>query len=321
MTYEYIQGIDFGGTNLRIGRVNPETGEIIGEVFKQPMAQVASDEELADIASANLTPGMPVGISAAGNVDEENLIITQSPNSSLHGEIYFGAVLKKRGFDVVMTNDMKAAAQGAARFGEGREYGNVLAATYSSGFNCAVVRDGINVTDAEFGHMTYDFESGLQCGCGGVGHLELFVSGNGAAKMARNHLSGITSESHPILVLTKERTGASGKNLLKLVSAEDVFKAFRLYPDVEPQKSIREKQVVAIARSFGMMNCAYRPIDIMVLMGSQTKDWDILFEPAIKKYHNEILQLSTLPFPIIKRTEMPEIGVQGAAAYFLQKHF
>lgn len=321
MSQDYIYGIDFGGTNLRIGKVDANTGALMEPVFKHPMAQIASDREIKEIIMANIPSGASVGISAAGYVDEENLIITQSPNSSFKGELHFGADLKVQGFSVAITNRVRAAAQAAAKFGEGKGYRNVLAAIYSSGFNCAVVRDGKNVTNAEFGHMPYRPEDNLMCGCGGIGHLETFVSGSGAAQMARRYLSGITSESHPILVLTRENTGAPPCEIIEAITSDYVYGAFRTCPEVEPQKSIRERQVRAIADSFGMMNSAFNPLDIMVLFGDQTNHWDTLFKPAISKYHEEILQLPTLALPKIVRTDLPEICVQGAAAYFLQKPF
>ena len=69
------------------------------------------------------------------------------------------------------------------------------------------------------------------------------------------------------------------------------------------------------------MNSAYNPLDIMISMGSQAvKDGKHTIEPAIEIYQNEGLQLSSLNKPPIVITELPEIGIQGAAAYFVSKH-
>ena len=65
----------------------------------------------------------------------KNPILKMSPNSHIKSSITFGKALKQKDYDVVMTNDLKAAVQAIARHAEGKNYNNVLLATYSSGFN------------------------------------------------------------------------------------------------------------------------------------------------------------------------------------------
>jgi hypothetical protein len=327
-----LYGIDFGGTNLRIGAVDPKTGEIIGDVFARDISNITTNEELTDIINSQITDSSQTGISAAGDVDEDRLVIKKSPNSRIRGEITFGKTLKEKGHPVSLTNDMKAAVQAAAKYGEGKGFENVLLATYSSGYNCAVVRKGINASQAEFGHFRYKDNGDLFCGCGEKAHLEIYISGNGAAAMAKQFFLTTKITDHPILQYALEDYNKEAEKTYKKsdlsdpeihakivcsVSSKHVYQAFASDPEMEPQKSIQKSQAGAVAASFGMMNSAFNPLDIMVLMGSQTKDWDILFKPAIELYHNEGLQLSTLRKPSIVRTGLPEIGVQGAAAYFL----
>ena len=343
MIDKYI-GVDFGGTNLRMGYVNPLTGDIIGGVFKQNITEITTNEELLKMLLGFIPERNPsfgkfnIGISAAGDVDKENNIIRMSPNSSIKGEVTFGAELSKlKHINVHMSNDMDAAVQGESRYGEGKGLRSILVATYSSGYNCAVVRDGQNITTAEFGHMVYDHHSNLVCGCGGLGHLETFVSGNGAAQMAKEYFRKNFHKQHPILKLALEdfkRKNTDGheytsdnlfnfefnRKIVSTINSKHVYDAFKKHPSVEPQSSIEQDQVVAIAISFGMMNSAYNPLDKMILMGSQAeKDWDTLIKPAIELYHSRILQIPTLPKPPIVLTKLPEIGVQGAVAYFISK--
>ncbi len=69
------------------------------------------------------------------------------------------------------------------------------------------------------------------------------------------------------------------------------------------------------------MNSAYNPVDILVLMGSQTQDWEALFAPAIQAYMADRgrLQLHSLGKPKIERAQIKEIGVVGAVAYLLSR--
>ena len=329
-------GIDFGGSNLRISRVDPDTGNLIGALTTYAMQDLSSNEELIRLVMPHIPDGSNVGISAAGVVDEENLVASPV-NSPIKSKITFGRALReKKGCAVKMTNDMNAAVQAAARYDQGKGYDNVLLATYSSGYNCALTRRGRNVTTAELGHIVYKPSGDLYCGCGGKGHLETYVSGNGAAAMAKQYLGICQLKNHAILdccLADYNSSCAPGNKLkredlkdprnyasiLQLVSAKHVYAAYAQQPADQPQQDIRKTQVEAIADSFGKMNSAYHPVDVMVLMGSQTLDWDILFVPAIEKYCNDrgIYQLVGLPRPLIKRAHISEIGLAGAVAYFL----
>ena len=329
-----ICGIDFGGTNLRLGEVNPKTGKLLKKSFSVPMNTIKTNDELTQIILSQIGCAKKIGISAAGDVDERNLIIKMSPNSRIKEHITFGKTLKQKGFDVIMTNDMKAAVQGVARFGEGKKYQNVLVATYSSGFNCAVARDKINTTAAELSHIIYKQNGDLFCSCGGMGHLDTYVSGNGAASMAKQYFFITKQSNHTILDLSleeynkKKNTKYTPKDLKKSevfalivssITSKHVYLAYSSNPNQEPQKHIRNIQIEAIANSFGTMVSAFNPLDLMVLMGSQTNDWDILFKPAIKKYNSSTTQyqLASLEKPKIIKTNLSDIGIIGAAAYFI----
>lgn len=329
MTYT---GIDFGGSTIRVSEVNPETGELIGEPFVQSLLEVNSNKNLNKIIFEHVPENSKIGISAAGNIDEENLVILESANSKITSEITFARDLAGEGYSVTITNDMKAAVQGAARYGEGKNLDNVLLATYSSGFNCAVTRKGVNVTTAEFGHQPYKNRGDLFCGCGRKGHLEVYLSGNGAAAMAKQFFFTTHLTEHPILAdALRDYNAAKGTNynegdlknpelhlsVVNSIGAKNVYSAFKKDSFQEPQRSIQESQAEAIASSFGMMNSAYNPLDVIVTMGSQTKDWDVLFEKAISIYNNGDSQLPSLNKPKIVRTELPEIGVQGAVGYYI----
>ncbi|NQT26125.1 ROK family protein [candidate division KSB1 bacterium] len=320
-------GIDFGGTNLRIGRLkdgdnHPDHLKI---ECREDISGISTNEDLFQLIKKFIPQNARVGISAAGNVNEKDCIIAYSPNSKIKGTITFGSSLKTEcGCQVHMTNDLKAAVQAEARYGSGKELENVLVATYSSGFNCAVARNKQNVTSAEFGHLRYKQDGDLFCGCGGLGHIEPYVSGNGAASMAKQFFHMNKHTDHPIILANLEdcddkkdlNIDEHYAQIVYKIGSKHVYQAFKSHPDQAPQKQIFETQVKAIATSFGIMNSAYNPLDIMVLMGSQTKD-AFIFEKAIAKYQEETLQNPSLPKPTIVITQLGDnIGVLGAIAYF-----
>jgi len=103
------------------------------------------------------------------------------------------------------------------------------------------------------------------------------------------------------------------------INSKHIYQAYSSNPKEEPQRSIRNTQVEAIADSFGKIVSAYNPIDIIVLMSGLVKNKKILFNPAIKMYHDSEskYQLATLHKPKIVTTPLENVGVVGAAAYFL----
>lgn len=422
-------GIDIGGTNGRTGEVNPETGEV-KSLKKFSTKQANTNKELTEIIQSTLPSpkNCELGISTAGVIDEE-LVIRLCPNIKLNEqEVTFAKTLKERGYKIKICNDLKAAAHGEAKYGNGREHKNIAVATYSSGHNAHVMRNGKSIGDPEFGHAPYlrinpfattpsaiaqqyflitpprehillqkalekyiyrrgerkleldelkspkaraiaiTYLSHIQqmnekelsdlcsknpgepqetilqylknenlkplfCGCGRK-CIEPWVAGNGAATMAQQHLLRLNSKEHLILKYAQydlnQQNYENGKPMLEnlnpiedyaqaiaAITAEHVYKAYRANPDQEPQKTIRQLQVEAIADSFLTMQSMYNPLDVIVCMGSQTNDWDILFEPAIEIYRAK--RITCQQEPKIVKTKLEEIGVQGAVAYLTSK--
>lgn len=345
-----IYAVDTGGTNVRIAAVDTAKGRIIRQAFpdsvdgivRRGMRSFRSNEEIADFIAQYVPAGSGIGISLTGDVDEERLLSKKAPNSHIKGAIDFPFRLKKMGYDVVVTNDLRAACQASAKYGEGRGFENVGTVTYSSGFDGAVVRKGENTTFAEIGHMLYDLKSILFCGCSGQGHLELYVSARGGAAMAQFYFLMTQEKDHPILrnALVSYNKRAAERfegqfsvrdmknnddvrgNVIFAITAKEVYDAFKADPEMEPQKTIQATQKEAIAHSFGVMVSAYNPLDIIVCMGSLvTNNPHEIFEPARELYLRDTgrFQLNTLRVPEVVITRLPEIGVQGAAAYYLSQ--
>ena len=325
-----IYGMDAGANFLKFAEVNPKTGEFIGEISAFDLTKLKTDKAriskiLQEFRRVCPTPAdIGIGICAAGLLDEKNLVITNSPNSAVKGIQTFPAELKQAGYDVVLTNDMPAAVQDSARFGEGKGLENVATITLSEGHNGALARkiNGkiVNVTQAELGHHQYNGYSTLFCGCGNMGHIEPYVSARGAATMARQFFDITQATNHPILDFAARRVGKAVS--ASLVNAKDVYDAWRIAPEQEPQKSIREIQVGAITYIFGAINSFWAPLDILVCMGGQTLDRDILFhgkDGAITRFYqdNGKVQIQGLRKPEVVITKRKEIGISGAAAYYL----
>jgi predicted NBD/HSP70 family sugar kinase len=328
---QYI-GIDCGGTNLRVYEIDPLSGEVIKDLISKEIAlkKITSNKELTNIIFDSMKnyKAAAIGCTSAGTIDEESLIVKNSPNSSIKGQITFARDLKELGNTVSITNDMRAAVKGAVKYGQGKGLSDVLMVTYSSGYNDAKAKDGKIVTEDEFGHMPYKPGCGLFCGCGGEGHLEIFVSGNGAASMAKQYFLMTKLRDHPILtqvIGNEEQSNLKSdlywRNAVDSITAKQVYKAYKENPRQNPQKRIKEIQTQAIADSFGMMTSAHNPLERIICMGSQTNDWDLLFDPAIKMFEEnpEQYHLPGIKSPQILKNNDDLIGVKGAVAYLIDK--
>jgi glucokinase len=88
---------------------------------------------------------------------------------------------------VAIDNDANAAAFAEWKLGAGRETQNMVMLTLGTGCGGGVVIDGRPYRGwAEFGHIVIDFD-GIECQgtCTGRGHLEPYVTGLAATRLAR----------------------------------------------------------------------------------------------------------------------------------------
>lgn len=331
---KYHLGLDIGGNLLRIARVNPETGKFIGRLESLSLEDATTNSELSakiiEAVKSFCPPEQTIGlgICGAGDIDEKKLIVKKSPNSRVNEKLTYPRDLKKAGYNVTITNDMKAAVQDSARFGEGKNHNDVCTATYSEGHNAAVARQRKNVSQAEFGHHQYNPHGELFDGDGGLGHLEIYVSAKGAETRAKQFFDVTNQRNHLILHLVAEKhkftLRGNEETAKNKITAREVYEAYRQQPEQNPQRAIREAQVEAIAYSFGLMNSVWAPLDIIVYMGGLTGSSDVIFDGtdgAISRYSSsdEKFQLAGFKKPKIVVTNRKEIGVRGAVAYYLSE--
>ncbi len=183
-----ILGIDFGGTKILAGMVNPETGKIDSHAKKRTHVERGGDGVLQQLSEAieNALEGQEkppaVGIGLAGNIDPARNALTVAPNlpEDLVGTVIVDAVRKQVDAPVYLFNDVVAAAAGEAAFGAGAGHPDFVTVFVGTGIGGAIYRDGkpyrgASNTAGEIGHITIDAQ-GRICGCGGLGHLEAYAS-------------------------------------------------------------------------------------------------------------------------------------------------
>lgn len=192
MTTGYALGIDIGGTKIAAGLVGAG-GPVATSVATvrtpvdggaEAILQATAELARAVLAGAGSDFGSPpVGVGAAGVIDHAGTVFSAVgtipgwQSTDLRGE--FGARL---GSDVVVLNDVHAAALGESEWGAGRGLASFLMVTVGTGVGGAVVRGGeleagITGTAGSFGHVASRSGPARLCSCGQRGHVEAVAAG------------------------------------------------------------------------------------------------------------------------------------------------
>jgi polyphosphate glucokinase len=156
-------GIDIGGSGIKGGLVDLETGELDGErlriVTPQPSTPDAVADVVAEIVEKFAWTG-PIGVTlpcvvkrgvalTAANVDK-GWVDTDAAG-------LFAQRLGRQAGDVVVLNDADAAGMAEIRYGAGKDKsGVVVLLTFGTGIGSAVFLDGKLVPNTEFGHLEVD---------------------------------------------------------------------------------------------------------------------------------------------------------------------
>jgi len=212
----YILGLDFGGTKLAAGLVDPTTGAVVASARRltPPGGAVASRAAMFDLARGLLAGDegrrtedeMPrssvvgrrssvvgVGVSFNGPVAGDGRTVRRSMH--IPGWEDFGlAEWLERALraPALIANDADAAALAEQRFGAGRGTRHMLYMTISTGIGGGVIVDGRlyrgeRAWAGEIGHMPL-VPNGPPCPCGRRGCLEALASGLSIAREARQRV-------------------------------------------------------------------------------------------------------------------------------------
>lgn len=154
-----VLGIDIGGSGIKGGIVDTETGAIVGERFRIATPLPAKPDPVAEtvnqIAQHFQWQGK-VGAGFPGVV--RHSIVYDVPN--LHNKSWKGTNVdelfcKRTGLAVKVLNDADAAGLAEMRLGAGkeREKGVVLMLTLGTGIGSAIFVEGNLLPNVEFGHL------------------------------------------------------------------------------------------------------------------------------------------------------------------------
>lgn len=188
-------GIDIGGTNTKIGLFDEKgtllcyrsipttkTGEpaLFIEQLAQESAHLLKTElglELGSPQIVGVGAGAPMANYFTGEVDHApNLGWKKVPLKNLF-EKYFKC-------PAVIENDANLAAVGEKKWGSGKDLSDFVLITLGTGVGAGLILDnklyrGYMALGAEGGHIIIPHEKKRLCSCGGLNHLESYLSAKG----------------------------------------------------------------------------------------------------------------------------------------------
>src|SRR5512133_807855 len=202
-----VIGVDLGGTKILAGVVSREGH--MEHRREHPTPTASQDELLAGLDEAVeelLTDEIAaLGFGLPSPVDQRSGRALQAVNIPLK-DIDFRARMKERfGLPVGIENDANAATYAEFRFGAARDVESMIMLTLGTGCGGGAVIDGKLFRGwAEFGHIVIEYD-GLPCQgtCTGRGHLEPYVTGTAATKLARAEF-GPAVDAHRLVRLADE---------------------------------------------------------------------------------------------------------------------
>ena len=151
-------GIDVGGSGVKGGIVDLDTGQLVGERFKlltpQPATPDAVAKTIAEVVAHFGWDG-PLGVTYPGVVTDGVVRTAANVDKAWIGTNapqVIGAAIG--GQQVTVLNDADAAGLAEERFGAGKDNSGVIVLlTFGTGIGSAVIHNGVLLPNTEFGHL------------------------------------------------------------------------------------------------------------------------------------------------------------------------
>ncbi len=317
----YVIGIDMGATATR-GVLSDLNGKFIEEIkfptrLSDGFEEIAGDvgdliQKLAEsdrkAASARI---FGVGIAVAGLVDFEHNIIEYSPDFKWHNVDIVGELRKKIDYPIIFDNVTRLMALGGLSYGKGKKSNNFICINVGYGIGSGVIIDGELLRGArgfagEFGHITAERDSKIQCSCEKYGCLEALASGKAIASTAQRLLSD--GKKSKILELCKgEISLVTAKTVAEAASQGDEL-SLRIFNEATDHIGI------GIANLVNLFNP-----EMVIVGGGVSLAGDLFFDNIRRVVGQHVIQSSGKDLLIIPVAFGENAALMGAFALILKR--
>jgi glucokinase len=311
-----VLAVDLGGTKIVTALISPQ-GEILSREYTPTLAEEGVKAVVARIlaaASAVLrNASMPysslsgIAIAAAGAIDSEKGIVTDSPNlPGWHNIPLKDEIQVSTGVKTFVINDATAAALGEHRFGAGRGVHNLIYLTVSTGIGGGIIIDdklytGVSGSAGELGHMTIDL-NGPRCACGNIGCLEVLASGKAVAREAQR----LIAQGTKTIMLDLAEGDAQYVTAQTVAAAAHKGDAVAL--------SIVNKAATNLGAGLVNLVNIFNP-EMIIVGGGMGKMGEMLLKPARRVVAERAFRLPASVVRIVSSELGDNSGVFGAVAF------
>jgi glucokinase len=283
-----VIGLDVGGTKILAGVVDRD-GHV--EQRREHATPTASQDELLaglDQAVEELLTDeiVALGFGLPAQIDQRSGRALKAVNIPLRDIDIRGRMKERFNLPVGIDNDANAATYAEFRFGAARDVDTMIMLTLGTGCGGGAVIDGKLFRGwAEFGHIVIEYD-GLPCQgtCTGRGHLEPYVTGVAATKLAQ-------AEFGP---------------------AVDAHRLVRLANEGEPRAiQILDGIGRRLGAGIGSLVNIFNP-ELVVIGGGFAAAGDFILEPAREILRREALAEAGYRVPIVRAELGTAAGLIGA---------
>lgn len=311
-------GCDLGGTNIKAGLVDVDTGTVLTsssiptkarqgpEAVLGRMAKLITD--LINESQMNTKKIGGLGISAPGVIDLETNTTLFLPN--LYTEwrnVPVGERMKSLlGLDVFMLNDVRAITYGEWAFGAGKGVDSIACFAIGTGVGGGLLVNnqlvlGFGGTAGELGHQTVDPDGPL-CGCGNYGCIEVFASGPAiAAEAGRGIRQGWSTKILDLI-----------DNDLNKLSAKVVAEAARMGDPLALEVWNRAGTYLGIGIA-NILTCV--GVKRVVIGGGVSKAGELLLDPIWRVVKERVFLMPVEKVEILPAKLGNDAGTVGMAAW------
>ncbi|GIH08825.1 glucokinase [Rhizocola hellebori] len=301
-------GVDIGGTKVLGGVVDPQGNVLQTSRRPTPANDVAATRDVIVEVVRELIAQHPVeavGIGAAGWIDASRSTVLFAPNLAWRNEPlrdYVGAAVD---VPVVVENDANVAAWAEFKYGAAAHADDSMVMfTVGTGIGGGIVLGGQLLRGshgmaAEVGHMLAVPEGHL-CGCGRLGCIEQYASGNALVRFAKE---GAMTAPSALLKAANGDIEAIDGPMVTTAAMEGDSVAVEAFGQVG----------YWLAQGVADMVQLLDP-QVIVIGGGVIDAGDLLMKPLRQAYADALTQRGKLPVAELRSAEMGnEAGLIGAA--------
>jgi glucokinase len=301
-------GVDIGGTKVLGGVVDPQGKVLQTSRRPTPANDVAATRDVIVEVVRELLGQHEVeavGIGAAGWIDATRSTVLFAPNLAWRNEPLRDYVSAAVDVPVVVENDANVAAWAEFKYGAAEDADDSMVMfTVGTGIGGGIVLGGqllrgAHGMAAEVGHMLAVPEGQL-CGCGRLGCIEQYASGNALVRFARE--GAMTAPSSLIKMANGDLQALDGPMVTTAAKEGDSVA-------IEAFGQIGYWLAQGVADLVQLLDP-----QVIVIGGGVIEAGDLLMKPLRSAYTDALTQRGKLPVADLRPAEMGnEAGLIGAA--------